>query len=70
MILLLYQLHWSLPVRAHVAQAATLDEVLRGNWRCLCGATASGKRRWNVIQARRLPDGYQWCGKCYERARL
>lgn len=67
MIFLIYRAGWQ-GDRAHIARATTLDDVLfGGDYRCLCGTTASGKRNWSVVQASRPPDGTRWCEKCREK---
>lgn len=62
-IYLIYQPPGESKIWYHIARATTKDEVLfNGDYRAICGLTASGKRHWNV--ADKLPPGALMCRKC------
>ncbi len=64
-ILLIHQPHWR-QSRAHIAVAANLDEVLiGGDYRCLCGARASGRRNWTA-EERPVSAEDELCRRCAE----
>lgn len=65
MIYLIYQLAGHVRPRAHIARATTLDAVLfGGDYRCICGAVATPRRRWNVAERTEA----ELCPKCVRKA--
>ena len=61
MIYLIYWRRGRRP-RAHYAVGRTAEEVLAGEYHCICGPTASGKRHWTV--ATTPPPDAEMCRQC------